>query len=286
MHAEHIPIPDYERLVSQFNPTRFDAEAWVRLMEEAEMRALLITSKHHDGFCMYDTSLSEYKVNRTPFKRDPLAELAEACHRHGIGLHFYYSLLDWHHPAYRTDWQAYVGYYQGQIRELCTHYGKIGGIVFDGYWPSHQYTPEDEYFMPGGDWDLAGTYDLIHSLQPEAMIANNHHILPLKGEDYQVWELDLPGENTAGFNTTQVGELPKATWFNVNTGWSYNPGNSKVKAVEQLISYLTQSAERGATCWLNVGPAPSGEIVAAEAGALRGLGAWVRDHREAIPGAP
>jgi len=272
MHQEHIPAVEYEKLVSQFNPTRFDAQAWVELIAEVGARAFLITAKHHDGFCMYDSELTSYQVTSTPFGRDPIAELAEACHQHGIQLHFYYSLLDWHHPDYRVNWPAYVEYYQGQVRELCTKYGELGGLLFDGYWPRFDFTAETDYFRAGGKWDLAGTYDLIHTLQPKAMVVNNHHVLPLKGEDYQAWELDYPGENTVGFNTTEVGKLPLATWFNVNRGWSYFSGEQQVKPADQLVAYLTESAKREATCWLNVGPTPGGDILAEEIRELRKLG--------------
>ncbi len=279
MHQEKISIPEYEKLVSQFNPTGFNADEWIGLVKESGAKIFLITAKHHDGFCMYDTGLTDYKVTRTPFRRDPLAELAEACRRHGIALHFYYSLLDWHHPDYHSDWPAYVRYYQGQVRELCARYGKINGILFDGYWPKFEFPPDRKYFLPGGPWDLAGTYDLIHSLQPDAVIVNNHHLLPLKGEDYQAWELDFPGENTLGFNTTEIGNRPLATWFNVNTGWAYRPGNSVVKTVAELATYVVKSRERKATCILNLGPDPNGKIVAAEAAALRALGKRMKESR-------
>jgi alpha-L-fucosidase len=281
MHQEHIPTAEYEKLAGQFNPTGFDAQAWIDLAAEAGAQAFLITTKHHDGFCMYDTALTDYKVTRTPFGRDPIGELAEACHRRGVRLHFYYSLLDWHHPDYRANWTGYVEYYQGQLRELCTKYGELGGVLFDGYWPRFDFTPDTEYFKPGGAWDLAGTYDLIHSLQPGAMVVNNHHVLPLKGEDYQVWELDLPGENTAGFNTTEIGSLPRATWFNVNEGWSYFKKDRRaVKPADQLIKYLADSSTRSAVCWLNVGPTPEGTILGEEAAALRPIRAWL-DKRTA-----
>lgn len=283
MHTEQIPLGEYERLVERFNPARFDAQEWVSLIEGMGAEALLITSKHHDGFCMYDTALSEYKVTNTPFARDPVREIAEVCHQRGIGLHFYYSLLDWHHPDYGTDWAAYVRYYQGQVRELCTDYGELGGILFDGYWPRNDFPPERQHFLPGGEWDLAGTYDLIHSLQPNAMIVNNHHVLPLKGEDYQIWELDMPGENTTGFNATATGSLPQATWFNANQGWSYFRGQQEVKPAPQLIGYVQQSAARGALCWLNVGPAPEGNILAEESTVLRQLGDWLRENTTELP---
>jgi len=282
MHVEQIPVVEYEKLAPQFNPTRFNAQEWGDLMEEIGAEAFLITSKHHDGFAMFDSALSDYKVTNTPFGRDVIGELAEACHQRGIQLHFYYSLLDWHHPDYGTNWPSYVAYYQGQLRELLTNYGPIGGILFDGYWPRFDHTERTQYFKPGGKWDLAGTYDLIHSLQPDAMVVNNHHVLPLKGEDYQVWELDLPGENTVGFNTTEMGTLSKATWLNANKGWSYfKLEQQEVKPVEQLVNYVVDSAKRNATCWLNVGPTPEGEIMAEEVTALRAAGEQLK--KQGVP---
>lgn len=282
MHEERIPTPEYEQLARRFNPVRFDADVWIELVVEAGAQAFMITSKHHDGFCLYDTALTDYKITNTAFQRDPIAELANACHKRGVQLHFYYSILDWHHPAYRSveTWPEYVAYYQGQVRELCTKYGEIGGIVFDGYWPRDTYIGR-EYFVPAGAWDLAGTYDLIHKLQPNALVTNNHHVLPLKGEDYQVCELDLPGENTTGFGTTDVGRLPMATWFNINKGWSYRT-EQELKPASQLIGYLETSAARNAFCWLNLGPTPEGEILATEAAELRQVGAWVRANEEKL----
>ena len=279
MHQEQIPIGEYEKLVDQFNPVNFSASDWVALVADAGAEALLITSKHHDGFCMFDSQLTDYKITSAPFGRDPIGELAEACHARGIALHFYYSLLDWHHPAYRANWPAYRQYYQGQVRELCTRYGELGGVLFDGYWPRFEAAPETEYFLAGGAWDLAGTYDLIHTLQPQAMVVNNHHVLPLQGEDYQVFELDMPGENTVGFNTTDVGALPLVTWFNVNQGWSYFK-EQKVKPAEELISFLARSTERNAKCFLNVGPTPAGEILAEECAELRKVGEWLHENRQ------
>jgi len=271
MHNESISMPAYEGLFDQFNPVQFDADEWADLMVDIGATAFVITSKHHDGFCLYDSALTDYKSTKTPFGRDPLAELAEACQKSGISLHFYYSLLDWHHPDYLNDWPAYVAYYQGQVRELCTDFGPIGGILFDGYWPRHHFERSNGYFRPGGEWDLAGTYDLIHSLQPQAMVTNNHHVLPLAGEDYQVWELDLPGENTIGFNTTDMGELPRASWFNVNIGWSFRYEHRDPKSSQTLAALATKAAALQASCWMNVGPTPEGIILPEDADALRGM---------------
>jgi alpha-L-fucosidase len=276
---ERIPFEVYRQRMGEFNPTRFGAEEWADVMLESGQRFLVITSKHHDGFCLWDTGLTDFKVTNTPFKRDILAELAAALRDRGLKLHFYYSLLDWTHPAYRTDWPAYVEYYQEQVRELLTTYGEIGGIVFDGYWPRVAFEGDEiDYFAPRGEWDLASTYEMIHALQPHAVVANNTHVLPLKGEDYQVWELDLPGENTAGFNTTEVGDRAKATWWNLNSGWSYAPRAHAVKSAGAIVETMQRAHERGAVFMLNVGPRPFGDIHPEEQQALRQIGQRLRQN--------
>ena len=277
---DRIPFETYKRRMERFNPVRFNAEEWADLMVEAGQKFLLITSKHHDGFCMWDTEMTDFRITNTVFKRDVLAELADALHDRDLGLHFYYSLVDWTHPAYRTDWPGYVEYYQNQLRELCTDYGEIAGILFDGYWPRHQFQSEEvDYFAPRGAWDLAGTYDLIHQLQPDAVITNNTHVLPLKGEDYQVWELDLPGENKIGFNCTQIGDKPTACWWNLNAGWSYQPWNHSVKPAREVLKPLREARARNAVFILNVGPRPFGDIHPEEQSVLRELGQMIRDYR-------
>ena len=120
---DRIPYNVYRTRMEQFNPTRFNAEEWADLMVEAGQKFLMITSKHHDGFCLWDSALTDFKATNTAFKRDIIAELAPALRARGIGLHFYYSLVDWTHSAYRKDWPAYVAYYQNQLRELLTNYG-------------------------------------------------------------------------------------------------------------------------------------------------------------------
>ena len=278
MHTERIPFEVYRERMKQFNPTRFNAEEWADLMLESGQKFLLITAKHHDGFCLWDTRLTDFKITNTPFRRDVLAELAPALRERGLKLHFYYSLLDWTHPAYRHDWPAYVAYYQGQLRELLTNYGELGGILFDGYWPRVRFDAEMAHFAHGGPWDLAGTYDLIHQLQPHAVVTNNTHILPLRGEDYQVWELDMPGENTTGFNTTEIGDKPKAVWWNLNAGWAYAPRTHAVKSAETLVQTFRKAQARGAVFMLNVGPRPYGDIHPDEQRVLREIGQILRSY--------
>jgi alpha-L-fucosidase len=271
---QRIPPQVYRERMYRFNPTRFNADEWGDLLLEVGAKFFFITSKHHDGFCLYNTAHTDFKVTHSPFGRDIIGELAQALHARGIALHFYYSLVDWTHPAYRSDWPAYVAFYQNQVRELCTHYGTIGGFVFDGYWPRNRLENphEVEYFSARGDWDLAGTYDLIHSLQPGAVISNNHHILPLKGEDYQVCELDMPGENTTGFNTTEVGDKPVASWWNLNSGWSYQPWQHQPKTARELFDAYHKVRQHNAVFMLNVGPRPFGDIHPQEQAILRELG--------------
>ena len=278
-YTNRIPHEEYLQRMEQFNPTRFCADEWADLMVEAGMKFLLITSKHHDGFCLWDTKHTDFKVTNTAFKRDILAELAEALHARGLGLHFYYSLVDWTHPAYREDWPAYVAYYQDQLRELLTNFGRIDGVLFDGYWPRFGFEDGEEarYFRPGGEWDLAGTYDLIHELQPGAMVTNNAHIPLQPGEDYQVFELDLPGENTSGFNTTEIGDWPTATWWNVNSGWSYQPWNHTVKTLDELLQRYQAARSVGSSLFLNVGPRSFGDIHPQEQAVLRTLGQTIRE---------
>jgi alpha-L-fucosidase len=278
MHAERIPFATYRERMSSFNPTRFCAEEWADLMLEGGLKFLLITAKHHDGFCLWDSALTDFKVTNTPLGRDVLAELAPALRERGLKLHLYYSLLDWTRPSYRDDWPAYVAYYQGHLRELLTNYGELGGILFDGYWPRFRFDAATAHFAPGGPWDLAGTYDLIHQLQPGAVITNNTHVLPLKGEDYQVWELDMPGENTAGFNTTDVGDLPKAVWWNLNAGWAYAPRTHDVKSTDTILRALRKANARGAVFMLNVGPRPYGDIHPDEQRVLREVGQTLRTY--------
>src|SRR2546425_2850213 len=149
LNTRKLKLPEYERLPTLFNPTAFDATAWVALVKAAGMRYITITSKHHDGFAMWDSKVSDWDIaDRTPYRKDVLKMLADECHKQGVKLFFYHSHLDWHHPDYfprgRTghssgrpesgEWYQYIDYMDIQLRELLTNYGEIGGIWFDGWW--------------------------------------------------------------------------------------------------------------------------------------------------------
>jgi alpha-L-fucosidase len=289
MQQRRIPIDLYERLPQQFNPTQFDPAEWVALAKASGMRYITITSKHHDGFAMFDSKVSDYDiVDRTPYGRDVLKLLADECHRQGIKLFFYYSQLDWHHPDYfprgRTgldagrpesgDWSRYLDYMDGQLRELLTGYGEIGGIWFDGMWDK-----------PQADWRLARTYRLIHDLQPQALVGSNHHLRPNPGEDFQMFEKDLPGGKTAEFNRdSAVGDLPLETCETINASWGFNLLDRRLKSSDELVHYLVRAAGHNANFLLNVGPMPNGRIQPEFVERLKAVGAWLAAYGESVYG--
>ncbi len=291
MHWEKISPADYEQLASQFNPQKFNAQEWVRLAADAGQKYMVVTSRHHDGFSMFDTQLSEYKITHTPFGRDPLAELAEACAQNGdLKLGFYVSLLDWRHPAYRfreesgLAWDDYLGFLHGQVRELCTQYGELGCLWFDGDWPRQDITEENAYFQPGGCFEYERLYGLIRELQPDAVIHNNRHAQPLPGEDVQGFEQDLPGENTAGFNTDEIYGLPIEVCMTINDHWGIHFEDHNHKSTRHLVHTLVRTASLGANFLLNVGPDAQGQILPVHAQRLREVGAWLLSNGESIYG--
>jgi alpha-L-fucosidase len=290
MHIERIPVPEYEKLAPQFNPVKFNADEWVNIAANAGQKYMVITSRHHDGFSMYDTALSDYKITNTPFKRDPIAELANACARRGdVKLGFYSSLLDWHHPAYRfreqsgLAWSDYLAFLHGQVRELCTNFGELACLWFDGDWPHHPFDENNMYFKPGGSFEYETLYDMIHTLQPNAIVMNNRHEKPLPGEDAQGFEQDLPGMNSAGFNTSAVYDLPKEVCMTINDHWGYNDDNN-TKSTRHLVHLLVRSASAGANYLLNVGPTAEGEILPIHAKRLQGVGEWLQANGASVYG--
>ncbi len=289
MNNDKMPVTEYEKLAPRFNPTDFNAAEWVSLAKAAGMKYITITSKHHDGFAMFQTKLSPWNiVDATPYKKDPLKMLAEECRRQGIKLFFYHSQLDWHSPDYfprggtgvtagrpeSGDFNKYLDFMDGQLRELLTNYGPIGGIWFDGWWD-----------RPDANWRLGQTYQLIHDLQPAALIGNNHHRLPNPGEDFQMFEKDLPGGHTADFNSeSKVGELPLETCETINGAWGYNSSDKRFKSPRQLVQYLVKAAALNANFLLNIGPMPNGKIQPEFVERLQQVGDWMGRNGESVYG--
>jgi alpha-L-fucosidase len=289
MNNRKMPVSEYEKLPAQFNPTEFDPAEWVALVKAAGMKYITITSKHHDGFAMFDSKISDWDIaDRTPYGKDVLKMLAGECQKQGIKLFFYYSQLDWHHldyfPRGRTgttanrpesgEWFKYIDYMDGQLKELLTNYGPIGGVWFDGMWD-----------RPKAEWRFEQTYKLIHSLQPAALVGSNHHLKPFPGEDFQMFEKDLPGQKTAGFNAeSEVGDLPLETCETINGAWGYNANDKRFKSAKDLIHYLVKAAGYNANFLLNVGPMPNGKIQPEFADRLKQVGAWLEKNGETIYG--
>jgi alpha-L-fucosidase len=259
------------------------------MAKDAGMRYITITSKHHDGFAMFDSKVSDYDiVDKTPYGKDVLKMLAAECQKQGIKLFFYHSQLDWHHPDYfprgrtgqhaaradKGDFNRYLDYMDGQLKELLTGYGEVGGIWFDGFWDK-----------PDADWRLARTYGLIHQLQPQALVGANHHLKPFPGEDFQMFEKDLPGHNTAGFNEkSEIGELPLEMCDTMNNAWGYNQNDRSFKSTKQLVQLLVKAAGYDANLLLNVGPRPDGTIQPEFVDHLREVGEWTARNGETVYG--
>ena len=285
-----IDCHEYAKAASGFYPIRFDAKEWVSAIKEAGAKYICFTTRHHDGFSMFDTKYSDYNiVDATPFKRDVVKELAEECKKQGIKLHLYYSHLDWtredYYPYGRTgrntgrtkhgNWNDYFNFMNNQLTELLTNYGPIGAIWFDGMWDQ----PDDF------DWRLDEQYSLIHKLQPACMIGNNHHKKPIEGEDFQMFERDLPGENKAGLSSeSEIGQLPLETCQTMNGMWGYKIQDQNYKSVSELIRLLVRASGKGANLLMNVGPQPNGQIPAVALERLKGMGEWLSKYGETVYG--
>jgi alpha-L-fucosidase len=287
MHNRKIPYQDYKRLADFFNPVDFDAKAWVQMAKNAGMKYITITSRHHDGFSMFRTNASPYNiVDGSPYKKDILKELAGEAAKEGIEIHFYYSLVDWGRQDYgfgkkivntkpeNTDWDSYIRFMKTQLNELITQYPNVKCIWFDGHWERRE-----------ANWHYDEIYSLIHQLNPSILVGNNHHMPPLPGEDLQMFEKDLPGENRTGFRKdNSVGRLPLETCETINNSWGFNINDRNHKTSRQIIHLLVQSAGRNANLLLNVGPMPNGKIQTEFTDTLAKVGKWMEKFGETVYG--
>jgi alpha-L-fucosidase len=287
MHDKKIPYNNYKRLAGFFNPQDFNAKEWVAFAKNAGMKYITITSRHHDGFSMFGTKKSSYNiVDATPYHKDPLMELAKECEKEGIELHFYYSLLDWGRSDYafgsqivdgkpvKGDWDSYIKFMKDQLTELITNYPAVKGIWFDGDWE-----------RTSVNWHYDEIYGLIHKLNPAIMVGNNHHRAPKDGEDFQMFEKDLPGNNTTGFSgESKIGSLPLETCETINNSWGFNINDRSFKSSKQIIHYLVNSAGRNANFLLNIGPMPNGKIQPEFTDTIAIVGAWMQKNGESIYG--
>ncbi|MFO0837540.1 MAG: alpha-L-fucosidase [Phycisphaerae bacterium] len=283
-----IPVEEYNKFVEQFNPTRFNADEWVALAKDAGVRYIVITSKHHDGFALFDSKVSEFDVMATPFKRDMLRELSAACSKAGIRMCWYHSIMDWHHPDYlpRRPWEKerrpaadarldrYVQYLKDQLRELLTNYGPIGILWFDGQWEptwTNELGSQIEQFVRG--------------IQPQIIINSRvgrgggpYGIDRAQGGmgDYATPEQFIPETGIPGVDWE--------TCMTMNDHWGYCAADHNWKSSREMIRMLVDIASKGGNLLLNVGPTSEGLIPPESVERLRAIGAWLRIHGDAIYG--
>ena len=292
MNNRNLNYQEYAKLAGGFYPGNFNAAEWVSAIKASGAKYICITSRHHDGFSIFDTKYSDYNIMKaSPFKRDILKELSEECEKQGIKLHFYYSLLDWYRDDYQPlgrtghgtgrttqgEWKTYFKFMNDQVAELLTNYGKnIGAIWFDGKWDQDQ--------NPDFDWQLEEFYANIHKIRPDCLIGNNHHETPIPGEDIQIFERDLPGENTAGLSGQEISRLPLETCETMNGMWGYKIVDQNYKSTKTLIHYLVKAAGRNANLLMNIGPQPDGSLPAVSIERLKEMGEWMGIYGETIYG--
>ncbi len=298
MNNRNITVNNYTRLQKFFNPIDFNAEQWVNIAKSAGMKYITLITRHHDGFSMWNTKFSDFNIMNTPYHKDIVKQLSDECHKQNIKLSLYYSLLDWRRDDYsywtgntghgtgRTvhgKWEDYIQFMKNQLTELLTNYGEISGIWFDGYWDQLDNDNHDNP-KPRVDWHFREIYDLIHKLQPQCLVGNNHHITPLPGEDFQMFEKDLPGGNTTGFGGASVSALPAETCETMNDSWGYNLTDVKYKSVKNLIHYIVNVAGRNTNFLLNIGPMPNGEVQKEFIDTLAAIGKWMQQNGQSIYG--
>jgi alpha-L-fucosidase len=270
-----IPIDVYDQFRAQFNPTAYDADAWVRMAKGAGMKYIVITTKHHDGFALFDSKQGDFDVMATPYRRDIIKALVDACRRHGLRVGFYHSIMDWHHPDYlpRRDWEKdrpadgadferYVVYMKAQLRELLTSYGPIDILWFDGQWES--------------TWTASHGRDLyafVRSLQPSIVINNR---VGGKSGDFGTPEQEIPATGQPG--------LDWETCMTMNGNWGYNRADKNFKPTSVLVQNLVDIASKGGNFLLNVGPEADGGFPAESVERLAAIGRWMSKYGASIYG--
>ena len=287
MEETKMPVSQYEKFAQQFNPVKFDAKQWVRIAKDAGMKYLVITSKHHDGFGMWRSDLTDWCIKSTPFQRDPLAELAAECKKADIIFCTYHSIMDWHHPDWgtRRKWNdtatgtpnmdRYTDFMKGQLKEIITRFGPLGIMWFDGEW-------EDPWTHDRG----VDVYNYVRSLQPDIIINNRigKGRAGMAGMD--------KGQGVGDYGTPEqeippMGFGPGVAWescMTMNRHWGYNKNDQDWKSTEMLIRNLIDCASKGGNYLLNVGPTSEGLIPGPSVERLAAMGRWMKVNREAIYG--
>ena len=267
--GKEVPIEEYDALYKRFNPVNFDAEAWVKLAKDAGMKYIIFTSKHHDGFCMWDTKYTDYNIMNSPFKRDVVKELAAACRKYGIELGLYHSTLDWHHPDFpltspggtvrraTSNIDRYTEYLKNQSVELLKNYGPLFVMWYD--------VPQEFDAVRG-----QGVIDLVRKTQPDIIINNR---TGAQGD------FDTPEQRVGGFQN----DRPWETCMTIARQWAWKP-NDEVKSLEQCLHSLIRSAGGDGNLLFNVGPMSDGRIEPLQVDRLKEMGQWLQKYGNSIYG--
>lgn len=261
-----VPEAEYNALYKQFDPVRFDADEWVGMVKDAGAKYLIFTTKHHDGFCMFDAKNTDWKITNTPFGRDVCKELADACHRQGIKLFWYYSQPDWTHPDYKTqNHERYRAYMYEHLRQLLTDYGKIDGVWFDCLGTSWK------------DWNTPEMVKMMRELQPGLLI-NSRWGWGLPGVKYN-GDFQNPEQSIGNFMV----DVPWETCATITGGWSWTGGHNP-KTPRTCTRMLIECAGSGGNLALNTGPKPDGTISEDAKRVYHQMGEWLRKYGESIYG--
>ena len=273
-HDLKISDEEYDKLLGKFNVKKNWAKNLVSAAKKAGCKYITLTTRHHDGFSLYDTKgLNEYDAPHSACGRDLVREFVDECNKQNVVPFFYHTLLDWHVPEYKTDFPAYIDYLVESIKILCTNYGKIGGLWFDGMWDK-----------PDADWQEDRIYGTIRKYQPTAMIVNNtglseqgkvgHHEL-----DSVTFERGNP-RFVDNSDRHRAGEMCQV----LNDHWGYAEHDCNYKSVKELIENLVDCRSCNCNFLLNVGPKPSGDLRTIDRGILEAVGAWVKANKGFIYG--
>ena len=267
-HQAKIPKEEYEKLATTFTASKFDAHHWAETAKAAGARYITLTTRHHDGFSLYDTmGLTTYDAPHSPCGRDLIREFVDACNDVGIVPFFYHTTLDWHNPDFNGDFKAYLQYLRDSVEILCTQYGKIGGLWFDGNWS-----------RPNDDWEEDALYGVIRKHQPDAIIVNNTG-LSARG---QIGNLQLDSVTFEQGRPTPMDRegMPKyiaaEMCQTMNRHWGHGANDFNYKSLAHLIETLCACRKVGANYLLNIGPLGDGEISLMQEALLRGIGDWIR----------
>lgn len=301
MAARHEWVKKYEKMTDEqyqkyfelFNPDLYDPKEWANLAKNAGMRYFVITTKHHEGFCLWDTKYTNYKATNTPYGKDLLKPMVEAFRSQGLRVGFYYSLLDWHHPDYTLDFQhpmwdndefrqktknrdmkKYVQYMKNQLTELLTEFGKIDYLFLDFSFPK-------ENGKGRNDWDSMGLVELIRKLQPQIIINDRLDLLDIPGG----WDFRTPEQfNPRQWVTMNGKKVPWETCQTFSGSWGYHRDEATWKSTEQLLHILIETVSKGGNLLLNVGPTSRGTFDYRAIERLQGIGEWMKVNSRSIYG--